>query len=176
MSNEEIKEKIDTYLILKEKKGLDIKQRQYYLGIIEGLTMVLEYSENKLELKDKKKKLINTWEESGVLDDLTNETTKSSVAFLMESQASILMQREWNYYFDEGTEVMLDKRILPTDETFSPLKLRQHIGKKGIVKKVNCDLHAYGRGSSYNMDIEFDGELVKNVYAPYIMRQNEEDE
>ena len=49
------------------------------------------------------------------------------------------------------------------------IKLRPYIGIKGIVKKSSSDLHTFGRGSSYNMDIEFNGDLVKNIHAAYII-------
>lgn len=79
-------------------------------------------------------------------------------------------EREFNYYFDEGTEVMLDEETgLPDGTDFYPINLQQHAGKKGVVKKVTKGLHAYGRGTSYDMDIEFDGELVERVSAYHVI-------
>jgi hypothetical protein len=88
----------------------------------------------------------------------------------------VLDEREWNYYFDEGAEVKIDDVnfdfLKPETDFFDStthFKIQSHLGKKGIVKKVSTDLHAFGRGSSYNMDVEFDGVLVEHIWAPYII-------
>ena len=79
-------------------------------------------------------------------------------------------ERTFNYYFPKDTEVKLDDTLnLPTKNDFYPLDLNLYVGKKGIVKAVNSDIHAFGRGWAYSMDIEFDGELVKNVSAAYVV-------
>ena len=90
---------------------------------------------------------------------------------------STFNERDFNYYFDVGTEVMLDEETLPAEGvvTFNPIKLREFIGKKGIVKSVNSDLHAFAHGTSYNMDIEFEGELVRHIFAPHIIEYKEDE-
>ena len=113
-----------------------------------------------------------------ILEDYEKSEDINEVNYmgLVKSQAAILLEREWNYYFDVGTEVMLDKRILPSEEgeTFHPIKLRPFVGKVGVVKKVGSDLHAFCCGTSYYMNIEFDGELVENIWAPYVMENKDE--
>jgi hypothetical protein len=42
-------------------------------------------------------------------------------------------------------------------------------GKRGVVKNVTTDLHSFAQGSSYMMTIEFDGEVLENVFAPYVV-------
>ena len=90
----------------------------------------------------------------------------------MSEEERTIDDREFNYYFSEGTVVELDERMLPSDDgplSFTP-NIRQHIGKKGVVKKYYSDMHAFGRGDSYSMDVEFGGELVKGLWAPYLIK------
>ena len=76
--------------------------------------------------------------------------------------------RTFNYYFKVGDEVQVDENIILNESSTCNL-VKDHIGKKGIVRGCHSDLHAYGRGSSYSMDVEFDGVLVKNIWAPLLV-------
>ena len=95
----------------------------------------------------------------------------SSMAALIESQGSKLAKREWNYYFKEGTEVTLDKTMFPEKkEAFDfTYNLKRFAGVRGIVVQVSYDMHAFGQGTSYNMDIDFNGDIARNVWAPYVI-------
>jgi hypothetical protein len=75
-------------------------------------------------------------------------------------------EREWNYSFTEGDEVMFAPD-LPDNyfdsvgdflvDTFLDLRpFKDYRGKKGIVTKCWSDLHAFGRGSSYMCEVKFD--------------------
>lgn len=94
-----------------------------------------------------------------------------SMAELMESQNSKIAKREWNYYFKAGTEVTLDKTMFPEKEDSFDFtyNLKRFAGVSGIVVQVSYDLHAFGQGTSYNMDIDFNGEIARNVWAPYVI-------
>lgn len=81
----------------------------------------------------------------------------------------IIDTRAFNYYFKVGDEVQVDENIILNESTTCNL-VKDHIGKKGIVRECHTDLHAYGRGTSYSIDVEFDGVLVKNIWAPLLVR------
>ena len=76
-------------------------------------------------------------------------------------------EREWNYSFDEGEEVMFAPDLPDSyfdsvgeflENTFLDLRpFKDYRGKKGIVIKCWSDLHAFGRGSSYMCEVKFDG-------------------
>lgn len=108
-----------------------------------------------------------------VLEEEKYKPTKEevSIAELMEGQAAKLAKREWNYYFKAGTIVTLDKTMFPKKE--DPLdftyNLKRFAGVRGVVVQVSYDLHAFGQGTSYNMDIDFNGDIARNVWAPYVI-------
>ena len=77
------------------------------------------------------------------------------------------MEREFNYFFDEGTEVTINGDEISKVE-FHLVELDEYVGKKGVVKKLYSDFHAFGRGKLYIMDIDFDGTLVENIRANYV--------
>ena len=83
--------------------------------------------------------------------------------------------RSFNYFFIEGTEVMIDTSVFKKDSEFTPdnMKLEPHLNKKGIVINCHSNLHAFGRGYSYSMDIKFDDTLVKNVHAIFVIPYKE---
>lgn len=92
----------------------------------------------------------------------------------MSDSEKIMDERMFNYYFDVGTIVELDEEVIPTDDdVFSPYppNMKQHLGKEGIVKDYYSDLHAFGRGWSYHMDVEFGGELYKGLPAYFLIRK-----
>jgi hypothetical protein len=93
----------------------------------------------------------------------------------MSEVEKIIDERMFEYYFGEGSIVELDERVLPASAPFPFIpNVRQHIGKRGIVKKYYSDLHAFGRGYSYQMDVSFDGELCKGLPAYYFVDKTEE--
>lgn len=81
----------------------------------------------------------------------------------------IRSSREFMYYFEEESEVMLDLSVMNDVEL---LLYKDVVNKKGIVKKCWSDLHAFGMGSSYMHNVEFDGVLYDgkcfdgNTFAP----------
>lgn len=90
----------------------------------------------------------------------------------------IIDERMFNYGFSINSIVELDEIVVKTDsETFSLTpKVRQHIGKSGIVKRCYSDLHAFGRGYSYQVDVDFDGDLCKGLPAYYLVEKLNKDE
>jgi hypothetical protein len=117
--------------------------------------------------------LCKAYEVPNVLEREEYKPTKEevSIAELIEGQAAKLVKREWNYYFKPGTEVTLDKTMFPEkkDDFDFTYNLKRFSGVKGIVVQVSYDLHAFGQGTSYNMDIDFNGEIARNVWAPYVI-------
>lgn len=117
--------------------------------------------------------LCKAYEVPNVLDREEYKPTKKevSMAELIESQASKIAKREWNYYFKDGTEVTLDKTMFPEKEDVFDFtyNLKRFAGVRGIVVQVSYDLHAFGQGTSYNMDIDFNGDIARNVWAPYVV-------
>jgi hypothetical protein len=117
--------------------------------------------------------LCKAYEVPNVLEREEYKPTKEevSIAELIESQAAKLAKREWNYYFKAGTKVTLDKTMFPEkkDDFDVTYNLKRFSGVKGIVVQVSYDLHAFGQGTSYNMDIDFNGEIARNVWAPYVI-------
>ena len=85
----------------------------------------------------------------------------------------IIDERMFNYGFSTDSIVELDEIVVKTDsETFSLIpNVRQHIGKSGIVKRCYSDLHAFGRGNSYQVDVDFDGDLCKGLPAYYLVEK-----
>lgn len=90
----------------------------------------------------------------------------------------IIDERMFNYGFSIDSIVELDEIVVKTDsETFSLIpNIRQHIGKSGIVKRCYSDLHAFGRGYSYQVDVDFDGDLCKGLPAYYLVEKLNKDE
>ena len=91
-------------------------------------------------------------------------------------------EREWNYSFDEGEEVMFAPDLPDSyfesvgdylDNTFLDLRpFKDYRGKKGIVTKCWSDLHAFGRGSSYMCEVKFDG-LVHSTMCQFFVKYEE---
>ena len=117
--------------------------------------------------------LCKSYEVPNVLEREEYKPTKKEVSMseLIDSQASKIEKREWNYYFKEGTEVTLDKTMFPEKkEDFDfTYNLKRFAGVRGIVVQVSYDMHAFGQGTSYNMDIDFNGDIARNVWAPYVI-------
>ena len=90
----------------------------------------------------------------------------------------IIDERMFNYGFSINSIVELDEIVVKTDsETFSLIpNVRQHKGKSGIVKRCYSDLHAFGRGYSYQVDVDFDGDLCKGLPAYYLVEKLNKDE
>lgn len=88
----------------------------------------------------------------------------------MTEQEKLIDERSFNYGFEVGESVILDsENITIKDNDFTP-KREKFIGKVGIVKKCYSDLHAFGRGDSYMIDVQFEDELVKDVAAFYLIK------
>ena len=90
---------------------------------------------------------------------------------IMSEEEKIIDERTFNYYFVEGEEVKIDTNIFKKDSEFTPdnMKLEPHIDKKGIVTNCYSDVHSFGRGWSYRMDVNFDGVLVKHILSWYLI-------
>lgn len=88
-------------------------------------------------------------------------------------------EREWNYSFNEGDEVMFAPDLPDSyfesvgefleDTSLDLSKFKDYRGKKGIVKKCWSDLHAFGRGSSYMCEVHFDG-LVHSTMCQFYVK------
>lgn len=75
-------------------------------------------------------------------------------------KAKIREERQFNYSFEEGSEVMIDEDVVLNNDT---QRLSHLFGKKGIVKKCNWDIHAYGQGRSYYHIVDWgDGEKTQD--------------
>jgi hypothetical protein len=94
-------------------------------------------------------------------------------------------ERNFNYYFEVGTEVMIDEEVL---FDIHKEQLAHLLGKKGVVKKCESNFHAYGQGKSYahvvewengyktqdtdwngaNEEVEYDENFVPKNYLPTI--------
>jgi len=88
-------------------------------------------------------------------------------------------EREWNYSFDEGDEVMfapdLPDSYFESDGDFHYPglgKFKDYRGKKGVVTKCWSDLHAFGRGSSYMCEVKFDG-LSHSTMCQFFVKYEE---
>ena len=66
--------------------------------------------------------------------------------------------REFNHVFKPGTEVMLDESVLDMDEKEY---YKNEIGVKGIVIRHYSDLHAFGQGSSYGHEVQFENGVIR---------------
>ena len=91
----------------------------------------------------------------------------------MSDKEKTIDERMFNYFFPLGTLVTLDKEVIPTEDdnpfSFTP-NVKEHIGKVGVVTKYYSDLHAFGRGHAYNMDVQFEDELLTGLPAYYIIK------
>ena len=95
----------------------------------------------------------------------------------MSDVERIIDERAFNYYFAEESIVELDEIVIGDDGPFSLIpNIRQHIGKSGIVKRCYSDLHAFGRGYPYQVDVDFDGDLCKGLPAYYLVEKLNKDE
>jgi hypothetical protein len=90
-------------------------------------------------------------------------------------------EREWNYSFGEGEEVMfapdLPDSYFESNGDFNVYHLKQfkdYRGKKGIVTKCWSDLHAFGRGSSYMCVVKFDG-LTHSTMCQFLVKYDGND-
>ena len=45
----------------------------------------------------------------------------------------------------------------------------QNPGKVGVVKRCYSDIHAFGRGYAYSVDVQFEDELVTGIPAYYLI-------
>jgi hypothetical protein len=89
-------------------------------------------------------------EESYKFHKRTSEKTKTKMS--KEKLKEIIEEREWNYYFDVGTKVTIDGDTNPPDDPI----------------KSGWDLHAFGQGKSYYMDVEFGGKTYPQISSFYI--------
>lgn len=65
----------------------------------------------------------------------------------------LIQSREFNYYFIEGAEVMLDEYVMNDKEKRNYSDL---IGKKAIITRCYSDLHAFAQGSAYQHELKFE--------------------
>jgi hypothetical protein len=98
---------------------------------------------------------------------------------LLPNPKTPMEEREWNYYFNGGDEVMYAQDLSDSffesgEEIFYPnfSKFKDYRGKKGVVKKCWSDLHAFGKGSSYMCEVHFDG-LVHSTLCQYFVKYEE---
>ena len=93
-------------------------------------------------------------------------------------------EREWNYSFGEGEEVMFAPDLPDCqfdsvgeflENTFLDLRqFKDYRGRKGIVTKCWSDLHAFGRGSSYMCEVNFDG-LIQSFMCQFLVKYESND-
>jgi hypothetical protein len=91
-------------------------------------------------------------------------------------------EREWNYSFGEGEEVMfapdLPDSYFESDGDFNVYHLKQfkdYRGKKGIVTKCWSDLHAFGRGSSYMCEVKFEDLIQQTFMTQFFVKYESND-
>jgi hypothetical protein len=87
-------------------------------------------------------------------------------------KARIREERQFNYFFKEGDEVVVDEDIvLELDKK----RISPWVGKKGTVLKCGSDMHAFGQGTSYYHIVEWnDGSKTQDgEFGPYCEYDNE---
>jgi hypothetical protein len=104
---------------------------------------------------------------------------------LLPNLKTPMEEREWNYSFTEGDEVMFAPDLPDSyfesvgeflEDTFLDLrKFKDYRGQKGIVKKCWSDLHAFGRGSSYMCEVHFDGLVHSTMCQFYVKYEKSND-
>ena len=100
---------------------------------------------------------------------------------LLPNPITPMEEREWNYSFTEGDEVMFAPDLPDSyfdsvgeflENTFLDLRpFKDYRGKKGIVTKCWSDLHAFGRGSSYMCEVKFD-KLTHSTMCQFFVKYN----
>ena len=137
---------------------------------------------------------ISAKENAPIHDEMREYTISALDKFHKEQRTKmsdierIIDERSFNYYFAEESIVELDERVIGNDGTFSFISknVRQpftfpklefsYIGKSGIVKRCYSNLHTFGRGYLYQVDVDFDGDLCKGLPAYYLVEnQNKSD-
>ena len=84
--------------------------------------------------------------------------------------------REWNYFLNEGDLVSFAKdipknhKVINGDNFLEEINLKEYENKIGIVKKCRESLHAFGRGSSYVCDVDFEGKIISN-FTQFFLKQ-----
>jgi len=66
-------------------------------------------------------------------------------------------ERNFNYFFPVGSEVMIDEEVI---FDFHKTQFSDLLGKKGIVKKSESNFHAYGQGKSYAHVVEWENGYI----------------
>jgi hypothetical protein len=104
---------------------------------------------------------------------------------LLPNLKTPMEEREWNYSFTEGDEVMFAPDLPDSyfesvgeflEDTFLDLrKFKDYRGQKGVVKKCWSDLHAFGRGSSYMCEVHFDGLVHSTMCQFYVKYEKSND-
>lgn len=79
------------------------------------------------------------------------------------NNVDIFNRREFNYYFKEGSEVMLDVDVISHEDI---KKYSNIIGVRGIITECYSDMHAFGQGSIYQHEIKFDNGFETEKWYP----------
>ena len=89
--------------------------------------------------------------------------------------------REWNYFFKKGDKVKFapdlpDSYFVFNEDTFyDPLKkFKDCRDSIGVVVECRGDLHAFGQGTIYICDVDFDG-VTDTILAMFLIK-NDKDE
>lgn len=90
----------------------------------------------------------------------------------MEKVETKSVDREWNYYFEKGSEVMLDGYDYNMGDPFSCYAFKDIFDRffhKAIVKNCYSDMHFCGKGSMYVCEIEFQDGFKISIPASYLI-------
>jgi hypothetical protein len=84
-------------------------------------------------------------------------------------------ERSFNYEFPVGTSVVFDVGFMfalsVSNYTFVRYihDYEKYFKLTGKVVRCHSDLHAFGRGYSYSIDVDFNGTLVKDIIAAFLI-------
>lgn len=85
-------------------------------------------------------------------------------------------ERSFNYAFPAGTLIKFDIQFMfelsETNHSFVSYikRYEKYFKSVGKVIRYHSDLHAFGRGWSYLIDAEFDGYVVNDIIAAFLIK------
>jgi len=88
---------------------------------------------------------------------------------IMSKEEKLIDERMFNYFFEIDEMVILDSKNITIIDNESR-SLTNYLNKIGTVKRSYADVHAFGRGYSYDIDVEFENVLIKAIPAYYLIK------
>lgn len=134
--------------------------------------------ETKLKkLVKKRNKLFNEikllqWEKRLTKKQYGDYLENKLIPFNALDKMDVINERDFNYYFEVGSKVKIDWDMLTPEQQKEFSEVKDMVA---TVTKCSSDLHAFGRGSSYQHELEFENGLCspkkpvkycEHTYAP----------